>query len=48
MVYIISTPKGDKIQVQFDESKPVSKIKVMLITSDKEEIAKSVSFKKEV
>lgn len=48
MVYIISTPKGDKIQVQFDESKPVSKIKVVLLTTDKEEISKSVSFKKEV
>lgn len=48
MVYIISTPKGDKIRIQFDETKPVSKIKVVLLTSDKEEISKSVSFKKEV
>lgn len=48
MVYIISAPSGDKIKIQFDESKSVSKIKAILKPVDGEEIVKTVSFKKEV
>ena len=47
MTYIIVSPSGDRIRIQFDESKPVSKIKVTLETAEHEDISKNVSFRKE-
>lgn len=48
MVYIISTPKGEKIIISYDESKPITKIRTVLKEEeDGSEIAKTVTFKKE-